>query len=176
MTEALTDPKTFLFALIAISFGVTLSLVNQRQIITSSFGFSPLQTTLLSCVDGVVLVVAIITSVQVVSRVPDSISWVGIAAFVPSILGVLLVSLLPWDNKVGLLFAIWLTSTYNIAANMRVHGTLGIRYWWPRLHLGLGLGLTDNRWAYQESYDKRHHIVRILRRKCGRSIDVESTI
>ncbi|KAI9459731.1 MFS general substrate transporter [Lactarius psammicola] len=106
----LTDPKTFLFALIAIFFGVTLSLINQRQIITSSFGFSPLQTTLLSCVDGVVLVVAIFTGIQVVSRVPDSISWVGIASFVPSILGVLLVSLLPWHNKVGLLFAIWLTN------------------------------------------------------------------
>ncbi|KAI9441001.1 MFS general substrate transporter [Lactarius indigo] len=110
MSEALTDPKTFLFALIAVFFGVTLSLVNQRQIITSSFGFSPLQTTLLSCVDGVVLVVAIFTSVEVVSRNPGSISWVGIASFVPSILGVLLVSLLPWHNKVGLLFAIWLTN------------------------------------------------------------------
>ncbi|KAI0759893.1 major facilitator superfamily domain-containing protein [Irpex lacteus] len=85
------------------------SLTNQRQIIVSSFGFSTLQTTLLGCVDGTVEIVTIWTGVTLAARLKDSRAYVGTVYFIPNILGVLLINLLPWENKIGLLFGQWLT-------------------------------------------------------------------
>ena len=65
MIEALADPKTWLFALFAALCTVPNSLSNQRSIIVNSFGWTPLQTTLLGCVDGVIEVVSIFIGVQV---------------------------------------------------------------------------------------------------------------
>ncbi|KAH9057903.1 MFS general substrate transporter [Lactarius deliciosus] len=109
MVEALTDKKTWLFALFAALDDIPNSLTNQRQIIVSSFGFTPLQTTLLGCVDGVVEIVTIYTGVTIASRIPNSRAWVAIAYFVPNLLGVFLINFLPWHDKVGLLFSVWLT-------------------------------------------------------------------
>jgi hypothetical protein len=114
MIEALTDPKTWLFALFSILNNIPNSLTNQIQIIILSFGFNPLQTTLLGSVAGVVEIVTIFTGVTIASRIPNSIAWVGILFFVPNFLGVFLVNFLPWHDKVGLLFAVWITSTYDV--------------------------------------------------------------
>ncbi|KAF8480336.1 major facilitator superfamily domain-containing protein [Russula ochroleuca] len=111
MIEALTDPKTWLFALFAAFNNVPNSVVNQLQIITVSFGFNPLQTTLLGCVSGVVEIVVIFTGVRIASRIPNGIAWVGIGCFIPSLLGLFLVNFLPWHDKVGLLFSVWITIT-----------------------------------------------------------------
>ncbi|KAI0053755.1 MFS general substrate transporter [Auriscalpium vulgare] len=109
MIEAILDPKTWLFALFSALDNIPNSLTNQYQIIITSFGFSPLQTTLLGCVSGVVEILTIYTGVQLASRIPNSRAWVAIAYFVPNIMGVFLVNFLPWHDKVGLLFSIWLT-------------------------------------------------------------------
>jgi ACS family allantoate permease-like MFS transporter len=119
MIEALTDPKTWLFALFTIFNGIQASLNNQLQIIIVSFGFNLIQTTLLSCVNGVVVVVAILTCVTIASRTPNSIAWVGMAFYVLDILGVFLVNFLPWHDKVGLLFAVWITGTHLRSAKSR---------------------------------------------------------
>ena len=111
MIEALTDPKTWLFALFAALNNVPNSLTNQLQIIVLSLGFTALQTTLLACVGGVIEIVTIYTGVTIASRIPNNRAWVGIAYFVPNLLGVFLVNLLPWHDKVGLLFSVWMTST-----------------------------------------------------------------
>ncbi|KAM5541010.1 hypothetical protein V8D89_005321 [Ganoderma adspersum] len=107
--EALTDPKTWLFALFSALDNIPNSLTNQKQIIVSSFGFTNLQTTLLGCVDGVVEITTIYTGVRLAARYKDSRAYVGAIYFLPNILGVLLVNLLPWKDKVGLLFGQWLT-------------------------------------------------------------------
>jgi len=118
MIEALTDKKTWLFALFAALDNVPNSINNQQQIIISSFGFTPLQTTLLGCVPGVIQIVSIYTGVTIVSRIPNSRAWVAIIFFVPNILSVFLVNFLPWHDKVGLLFSVWVsaigTTTYAI--------------------------------------------------------------
>ncbi|KAH9991569.1 major facilitator superfamily domain-containing protein [Russula vinacea] len=111
MIEALTDPKTWLFALYAAINNVPSSVINQLQIIIVSFGFNPLQTTLLGCVYGVGGIVSVLTAVTIASRIPNSIAWVGIAYYIPSFLGMLLVNFLPWHDKVGLLFSVWITIT-----------------------------------------------------------------
>lgn len=109
MYEAFMDPKTWLFALFAALDNVPNSLTNQTAIIITEFGFSNLQTTLLGCVGGVVEILTIFTGVKIASRIPNSRAWVGIIYFIPNIMGCLLVSLLPWSHKVGLLFSVWLT-------------------------------------------------------------------
>ena len=109
MFEALLDPKTWLFALFSALDNVPNSLTNQRQIIVSSFGFTPLQTTLLGCVDGVIEIVTIWTGVTLAARIPNSRAYVGFIYFIPNIIGVFLINFLPWSNKVGLLFAQWTT-------------------------------------------------------------------
>jgi ACS family allantoate permease-like MFS transporter len=112
MIEALTDPKTWLFALFIIFTSIPASLNNQLQIIVVSFGFNLIQTTLLSCANGVVVVVTILTCVTIASRTPNRIAWVGMAFYVLDILGVFLANFLPWHDKVGLLFAVWITGTH----------------------------------------------------------------
>ncbi|PPQ95047.1 hypothetical protein CVT25_000615 [Psilocybe cyanescens] len=109
MIEALLDPKTWLFALFSALDNVPNSLTNQRQIIVSSFGFSPLQTTLLGCVDGFIEIVTIWTGVTLAAKIPNSRAYVGFIYFFPNILGVFLINFLPWEHKVGLLFAQWCT-------------------------------------------------------------------
>jgi len=109
MIEALLDPKTWLFALFSCLDNIPNSLTNQRQIIVNSFGFTPLQTTLLGCVDGVIEIVTIWTGVVLAARIKDSRAWVGFVYFFPNILGVFLINFLPWSDKVGLLFAQWTT-------------------------------------------------------------------
>ncbi|KAJ7871730.1 major facilitator superfamily domain-containing protein [Mycena leptocephala] len=79
---------------------------NQRQIIVSSFGFTTLQTTLLGCVDGVIEIVTIWTGVTISARL-NSRAWVAFFYFIPNVLGTILVNVLPWSDKVGLLFSVW---------------------------------------------------------------------
>ena len=112
MIEALTDPKTYLFALFSALDNVPNSLTNQRQIIVSSFGFTALQTTLLGCVDGIVEIVTIFTGVTLAARLPNSRAYVGFLYFIPNVLGVFLINFLPWTDKVGLLFAQWINGLF----------------------------------------------------------------
>ena len=119
MIEALTDPKTWLFALLIGFTSVPGSLLNQLQIITVSFGFNLIQTTLLSCVNGVVMIGAVLTCVAITSCTPNNIAWVGMAFYVLDIFGVFLVNFLPWHDKVGLLFAVWITRAHTRSAKSR---------------------------------------------------------
>lgn len=107
MFEALRDPKTWLIALFSASVMVPNSLTNQRQIIVSSFGFSSLQATLLGCVDGVVTITTIWSGVWLAARFPNSRAYVAIIYTIPNIIAVFLINFLPWENKIGLLFAQW---------------------------------------------------------------------
>jgi MFS transporter, ACS family, allantoate permease len=114
MIEALTDPKTLLFALFAALDNVPNSLTNQKQIIVASFGFLPeaLQTTLLGCVDGIVEIAIILSGVTLASRIPNSRAYVGFIYFIPNVMGLFLINFLPWTDKVGLLFAQWINGLF----------------------------------------------------------------
>ena len=117
-TEALKDPKTWLFALFAAFVNIS-SVTSQLQLIIESFGFNPLQTTLLACVTGIVGIMSTLTGVTIASRIPNSIAWVGVMFFIPSLLGVLLVNFLPWHDKIGLLFSLWIISTHGVLHKQR---------------------------------------------------------
>ena len=118
MIEVLIYPKMYLFVLFSALDNVLNSLTNQRQIIVSSFGFTTLQTTLLGCVDGVVKIMTMFTGVTLAACILNSLSHayvpVGFIYFIPNVLGVFLINFLPWTNKVGLLFAQWLSSLLHL--------------------------------------------------------------
>ncbi|KAG1741544.1 MFS general substrate transporter [Suillus paluster] len=103
MVEALTDPKTWLFALFSALINVVNSLTIQQSLIIASFGFTDVQTTLLSCVIGVVFILAIFTAIRLATRWPNSRAYIGAISFIPAWSGILLVNLLPWSDRAGLL-------------------------------------------------------------------------
>ena len=107
MYEALRDPKTWLFALVSAAAMVPVSIIYQRQIIVASFGFSPFQTTLLGCVDGVLIIATLYTGTWLAAHFPNSRCYVAVAYIIPPIIAVFTVNFLPWSNKIGLLISQW---------------------------------------------------------------------
>ncbi|KAF9239490.1 MFS general substrate transporter [Melanogaster broomeanus] len=107
--EALRDPKTWLFALFAALDNVPNSLTNQSSLIIASLGFTYLQTTLLGCVLGVVEIITIFTGVHLSARFKNGRAYVGAIYFIPSLVGIAVVNLLPWSNKAGLLVGQYMT-------------------------------------------------------------------
>lgn len=173
MIEALTDPKTWLFALFSILDNVPNSFLNQRQIIVSSFGFSFLQTTLLACVDGVIEIVTIWVGVSIASRIPDSRAYVGAIFFIPNLLGVLLISFLPWSDKIGLLFAEWITGQH-LFSNFLQTSLTSCRCWDYRVCAGFILALKCYCRPHKEGYCQCNHAFCVLHWKCNRSFHVAS--
>lgn len=108
--ETVKDPKTWLMAFFAGSANIVNSLTNQRQLIVSQFGFNGIQTTLLGCVDGAVEILTIWLGVTVLVPQPSiGRSYAGVLMYIPAILGSILVSTLPFSNKIGLLFSYWIS-------------------------------------------------------------------
>lgn len=106
--ETVKAPKTWLLVFIAGASNIVNSLTNQRQLIVSQFGFNAIQTTLLGCVDGVVEILTIWLGVRLASSKYIGRAYAGTLMYLPAILGAILVSLLPYSNKVGLLFSYWI--------------------------------------------------------------------
>ncbi|KAF6763855.1 major facilitator superfamily domain-containing protein [Ephemerocybe angulata] len=107
--ETLKDPKVWIMALFAAVVNVPNSLINQRQIIVNQFGFAPIHTTLIGCVDGVVEILTIWLGVSL-TRIPAlGRGYTSILMFVPALLGSLLVNTLRDSNRVGLLFSYWVS-------------------------------------------------------------------
>ncbi|TFK76190.1 MFS general substrate transporter [Pluteus cervinus] len=107
--ETLLDPKTWVMALFAAVANIVNSLTNQRQLIINQFGFTPIQTTLLGCVDGVVDIVIVwggvtLASVRWVGR-----GYAGMVMYIPATIGSILLITLPSHDKVGLLFSYWIS-------------------------------------------------------------------
>ncbi|KAJ7510161.1 major facilitator superfamily domain-containing protein [Mycena galericulata] len=110
--SAVKDPKIWLLATFAALSSVLMflpQLIVQRQLIVKQFGFTPIQTTLLGCVDGVVEILTIWGGVSLAGFKPIGRAYAGVIMFIPAILGSILVNTLPSHNKIGLLFSYWLT-------------------------------------------------------------------
>ncbi|GJJ14246.1 hypothetical protein Clacol_008510 [Clathrus columnatus] len=82
-------------------------LLSYKQIITQSFGFTTLQTTLLSCVDGSTSVLSTGLGIILVAKFNNSRAWTAIGFFIPNVLGSILVNTLPWSDKIGLLLSLY---------------------------------------------------------------------
>ncbi|KAJ3773947.1 major facilitator superfamily domain-containing protein [Lentinula raphanica] len=106
--ETLRDPKVWVMALFAAIANVPNSLSNQRQLIVSQFGFSPIETALLGCIDGVMGIIFIWLGVSLAGVRGIGRAYAGVILYIPGLLGTLLVNLIPSHLKAGLLFAYWL--------------------------------------------------------------------
>jgi ACS family allantoate permease-like MFS transporter len=175
MVEALMDPKTWLFALFALLANIPNSLTNQRQLIVASFGFGQLQVTLLGCVDGFMEIVSIAIGVWLAARRPNMRAWVAVSFFTANILGAILVSVLPWHDKIGLLFSIWVTGTSNTLFEMAKYEQ-SVRFRCGIVCTCLGLGRCSHRWAHEKSNYERDHALRILHRECSGALHVAGQI
>ncbi|KIL00953.1 hypothetical protein PAXRUDRAFT_821163 [Paxillus rubicundulus Ve08.2h10] len=105
--EAVKDPKTWLLAFFAAASNIVNSLTNQRQLIVAQFGFNDIQTTLLGCVDGMVEILTIHFGVMLASQEPIGHLHAGVLMYIPAIIGAILITTLPFSNKIGLLFSYW---------------------------------------------------------------------
>ncbi|EKM55082.1 uncharacterized protein PHACADRAFT_208608 [Phanerochaete carnosa HHB-10118-sp] len=108
LIECLKDRKTWMWFFYAAFSQVSNSLSNQRGLIVAEFGFTDFQTTLLGCVDGVVLILAVVFSTILASRLPNARAYVGFGGYCVALLGAILVNTLPSRLKVGLLCSYWL--------------------------------------------------------------------
>ncbi|KAJ3808560.1 major facilitator superfamily domain-containing protein [Lentinula lateritia] len=112
--ETLRDPKIWVMVLFAAIANIPNSLTNQRQLIIAQFGFTPIETTLLGCVDGVMEILSIWLGISLAGMKNIGRAYAGVIIYIPGLLGALLVNLLPSHLKVGLLFGYWL-SIFSIA-------------------------------------------------------------
>jgi len=170
----LTDPKTWLFTLFAAIINVPNSGSNQFQLIVLSFGFNVLQTTLLSCVIGVLIILSIFAGATIASRIPNSIAWVGIIFFLPGLLGLLLVNVLPWHDKVGLLFSFWMTIVagpgYVLALSWASQTTAGHTKKVTTNSMMLSayaIGSASVSFMWKAKYKPRNHVPWIIAGVCG---------
>jgi len=77
----------------------------QYSLIIKSFGFKVWQTTLLAIPNGAVQIIGITTGGLLLRRFPNSRAWIAIGAFVPSIVGAILLITLSFHHRTGLLLA-----------------------------------------------------------------------
>ncbi|KAG2016598.1 membrane transporter [Coprinopsis cinerea AmutBmut pab1-1] len=88
---------------------VPVSMTFQKQIIVSQMGFNALQTTLLSCADGVITVIGISIGIYLSTLPAIGRGWSTIITSIPPLVGSILINVLPGENKVALLFMYWLS-------------------------------------------------------------------
>ncbi|KAJ7827468.1 major facilitator superfamily domain-containing protein [Mycena olivaceomarginata] len=153
------DPKIWLLAAFA---ALSFVLIVQRQIIVKQFGFNPIQTTLLGCVDGVVEILTIWAGVTIAGFKPIGRAYAGSSCSSP-------LSLAP---SVGLLFSYWLTSapfSLLFSRSRRFAISLG---WLSSLTAGhtrrttanaiilvaYGLGNAVGPFMWKKQYQPRNHI------------------
>ncbi|KAI5984683.1 MFS general substrate transporter [Pisolithus albus] len=107
--EAIRDPKTWLFAAFSVFDNVPNSLTNQQSLLVASLGFTYFQTTLLTMIPGVVEILTIYSGVRLAAHLKNGRAYVGAVYFVPALVGIAIVNLLPWSDTAGLLVGQFMT-------------------------------------------------------------------
>jgi hypothetical protein len=164
-TEAMRDPKTWLFFLHAWSQEMANGYTNQYSLIIKSFGFTTLQTTLLGCINGIVSFFAIATAALVLAKTKNTRAWVSAVSYIPPILSCALLIGLPWSNRAGLLAAIYIRNTIGIpysvvmvwAANCSAGHTKKTAVI-ALYHVGYGLGNILSPQLFQPQYAPRYYV------------------
>ncbi|KAH9834589.1 MFS general substrate transporter [Rhodofomes roseus] len=163
--EALLDPKTWLFFLFSALDNVPNSLTNQTQIIMDSFGFTNLQTTLFSLLSGAIELLTISSGVNLATRLSNARAYVGVCWYLPTLLGILLVNLLPWSDKAGLLcgqeltnisvtaFVLALSWVTNVTAGHTKKVTVN-----AIMLIGYCVGNSAGPFMWQAQYVPRNHV------------------
>ncbi|KAH9907175.1 MFS transporter [Xylariomycetidae sp. FL2044] len=114
MIEALTDVKTWVFFMITFLINIPNSVVSFGTLVISGFGFTSLQTTLLSMPAGAFEFVIVLVITWACSKYQNARTWSILVALLISLLGSLLMLALPYDNKAGLLSGYYIIYAYPI--------------------------------------------------------------
>jgi sugar phosphate permease len=130
MIEALKDPQTWMLSLITISTSVSGGAISSFQAtIIKGFGYTSLETSLLSIPSGAVNIVCILSATYVAGRT-NTRGLNIIALVIPAVIGGALMAFLPTDNKAGKLIGIYMTNSISaslpliyswVAANVAGH-------------------------------------------------------
>ncbi|KAL7893525.1 MFS general substrate transporter [Trichoderma sp. SZMC 28014] len=112
--EAVKDPKTWLFALHALSQEMGNGINNQTSLIINSFGFTVFQTTLLSTVSGVIAFFTLSAAAIALYKTRNARAWISLVAYVPAVISSILLLALPWSNRWGLIVGVWLRYTTGV--------------------------------------------------------------
>ena len=89
----------------------------------------------------IIIVVTIYTGVKLVEYFGDARAYVGSAYMVSDVLAAILVTTLPWSNKIGLLISVYLTGTHALLFSRTVSLFLSLgRHWDDRVRACVGLG------------------------------------
>ncbi|KAF3769711.1 MFS general substrate transporter [Cryphonectria parasitica EP155] len=161
--EALKDPKTWLFFLHAWSQEMANGLTNQYSLIIQSFGFSTLETTLLGCINGLTALISLGAAAIVLSKTRDTRAWLSAASYVLPIVSCIMLITLPWDNKAGLLVAIYIRATAGIAYSVVMIWAVNCSAGHTKktavialYHVGYGLGNILSPQLFQGQYKPRY--------------------
>ncbi|EJC99279.1 MFS general substrate transporter [Fomitiporia mediterranea MF3/22] len=108
MWEALKDPKTWLFGFFAAFANLIGGIGVQYSLLIKSFGFSTLETSLLSIPNGVAQIIGITAACFALRMFPNSRCWIGIIGWIPSIVSCLIEITAPTTNRVARLVGVYL--------------------------------------------------------------------
>lgn len=112
--EAVQDPKTWLFFLHAWSQEMANGMTNQYSLMIKSFGFGTLETTLLSCINGLTAILFLGAAAIILSKTKNTRAWLSVASYILPILTCVLLITLPWSNRAGLLAAVYIRASAGI--------------------------------------------------------------
>ncbi|KAL5523135.1 hypothetical protein ACEPAF_1402 [Sanghuangporus sanghuang] len=105
--EALWDPKTWYFAFFAGFANLIGGIGVQYSLVINAFGFTVLETSLLSIPLGVAQIVGITTACYALRKFPNSRAIIGVIGWIPAIIGCLIEMCTPLDKRVPRLIGIY---------------------------------------------------------------------
>ncbi|KAI8452183.1 major facilitator superfamily domain-containing protein [Phakopsora pachyrhizi] len=108
--EAIRDIKTWVWFLFCILVAIPSSLSAQVSIIVVTFGYTFKETTLLTCGFGLISIISMWVGVKLIDSIKNSRGWMGAIWYVASTVGAILLIELSWNNRAGLLVAIYLAT------------------------------------------------------------------
>ncbi|KAK4701364.1 MFS transporter, ACS family, allantoate permease, partial [Phenoliferia sp. Uapishka_3] len=111
--EALKDPKCWLFLLHIFLNQIPNNLGNQYSLLIVQYGFTTFQSTLMSIAFAAPAIFAQLGATAMLTYwKKNSIAWVILFWYVPNTIGGILQIALPWQNKAGLLVALYICNMF----------------------------------------------------------------
>ncbi|KAH8649204.1 MFS transporter [Xylariales sp. PMI_506] len=115
LIEALTDVKTWIFFFTTFLIQIPNSVISFGNLVIQGFGFSSLETTLLSMPAGGYEFVALVAVTWACGKFSNARTWCILPCLLISLLGTLLMFALPYENKAGLLAGYYIIYAYPVA-------------------------------------------------------------
>ncbi|KAF2019843.1 MFS general substrate transporter [Aaosphaeria arxii CBS 175.79] len=107
LKEALTDPRTALYALMALFITLPTPIVKFSSLVISGFGFTPFRTMLVGLPGGAISFALVWVGALGPALRPNTRCFIGIFVAAMPMMGTLLLLLLPASNSWGIVVSTW---------------------------------------------------------------------